>query len=276
MIDTRLDKDLISDPSIYTMLIRVVRETVDVVIFSPMADNSLIYRSFKSQDDAAETASKLEEVVYDNPLMLADFRRVVILTTGTEYILIPSELTDTDRAAGEQTFKIFYPDWDGLIETSATPLHNATIVYGIARRTASFISRTYPNATVMPHVLPLMRYFSSRSGRSNSPRLLVNLRPGQADLIATSGNNLRQAVTIGFKCTADLVYHILSSVQANGLDPHSDSIMLAGDRELRDELTSTLRNYHARVMPVIFPPEMFKAGREAMNAPFDLIVTPLV
>ena len=67
----------------------------------------------------------------------------------------------------------------------------------------------------------------------------------------------------------------MSSIQ-HSLDPLTDSILLSGDRDLREQLNQMLRAYHARVMPVIFPPEMFKAGREAMSAPFDLIVAPLV
>lgn len=287
MLDTRLDKDLISDPSLYTMLIRVGGDVVDIVIFTPMADNSLIYRSFKSQNEEADVASRLEEVVYDNPLMLSEFRRVVILTGNNNYTLIPAELAAADPRAGEQTYRFLYPDYEGPVETAPTSMNNATIVYGLEKRLAGFIRRTYPTATVMPHILPLLRYLNTRSGRSNSPRMLVNLRSagedehqhpgrGQADIIVVAAGSLRQAVTVEFKCIDDLVYRILSSVQANSLDPRTDSILLAGDRDLREEISPILRKYHARVMPVIFPPEMFKAGREAMNAPFDLIVTPLI
>lgn len=276
MIDSRLDKDLVSDPSIYTMLIRAGRDAVDVVIYSPMVDNSLIYRSFAKNETSGDVASRLEEVVYDNPLMLADFRRTVLLVTGPSYTLVPSELIETDPQAGTLAYRFLYPDAEGSVETRATPFHNASIVYGIDRRLTGFIGRTYPTATVIPHILPLMKYFVARSGRSNSPRMLVNLRSGDADMLVVAGTNLRQAVTISFRNTADLVYHILSSARAAGLDPLTDSILLSGDRDLREQLNQMLRAYHARVMPVIFPPEMFKAGREAMSAPFDLIVAPLV
>jgi hypothetical protein len=44
---------------------------------------------------------------------------------------------------------------------------------------------------------------------------------------------------------------------------------------LREAIMPELRRYINYVMPVIFPSAMFRAGREAMNAPFELIVLPL-
>lgn len=75
MLDGTLDKDLVADASICNMLVRVGIERVDVVVYSIVSDNSLIYRSFPVAS-AVSRVKALESVVYDNPLMLCDFRRV--------------------------------------------------------------------------------------------------------------------------------------------------------------------------------------------------------
>ena len=59
------------------------------------------------------------------------------------------------------------------------------------------------------------------------------------------------------------------------LDDSNDEMLIAGNNSAREAITTTLREYLAYVMPVIFPSEMFKAGKDALNAPFDLIVLPI-
>lgn len=281
MLESRLDKDLIPDTSLYTMLIRVSAMGVDVVIYSPMVDNSLIYRSFTRPeadscgvgDDSGH--SLLEDVVYDNPLMLSDFRSVTILTDTPRWVLFPLELAETDPMAPRRVFSALSssPDVEG--ECADTSMYNAAIIYATDPQLARFVRRTFPTARIKPHILPLLRYFASRPGRGNSPRMLVNLRPGQADIITAAGNRLIQAVTATFSATADLIYRILAMVRDSGLDPNNDEILISGSQSIREEISPMLRTYHSRVMPVIFPPEMFRSGRDAVNAPFDLIISPL-
>ena len=83
------------------------------------------------------------------------------------------------------------------------------------------------------------------------------------------------ANTFHFKNPDDAVYYLLACRKNLGLDPYNDDLSLAGDQSIREKLMPMLRSFIARVIPVIFPPQMFKAGKDAMLAPFDLIVTPL-
>ena len=273
MPDGRLDKDLITDTARYDMLVRVGDVYVDVVIYSVLADNTLLYRSFPLPLTSAQSPVRaLEEVVYDNPLMLADFRKVYILLDTPDYCMIPSGLDDTQSA---RIFTALHPAYAGTVRTASTSTRNASVVFGIPDDLSGFIRRTFIGAVVMPHILPLVRYFASKPGRGNSRRMICNLRPGAMDIIVIDGNRLVQANTIRFRNPADAVYYILAARSAHGLDPHADELSLAGDQRLRDELIPMLRTYLARVMPVIFPPQMFRAGKDSMLAPFDLIVTPL-
>lgn len=274
MLENRLNKDLVQDESLYVMLVRLSRTAVDVVIYSPLVDNSLIYRSFPATGGDSEVHS-FENVVYDNPLMLANFRNRIILTDSPRWCLCPSEcLADEPEAAGAM-LRLLWPDLDGSVHSAPTTFHDVDIAYSVDSRLAGFVQRTFPGTIIEPHILPLLRYCSSRMGRANSRRMLVNLRPSDIDIVVADGASLRQGVTVSFNTTSDILYRILSSAQAAGLDPGEDELLLCGSRSLREELTPMLRSYHTRVMPVIFPPEMFRAGREAMNAPFDLIISPL-
>lgn len=272
MLDGKLDKDLIADTTICDMLVRVGRERVDVAVYSVVSDNTLIYRSFSSSNTAS-LLKAIEDTVYDNPLMLCDFRRAFMLIDTSCYTVIPSEIDDNDRA--ESVLKALNPLFDGIIERAETATRNAVIVYGIERELHSFIRRTFAGITVMPHILPLVRYFASKPGRGNTRRMICNFRRSALDIVVIDGNCLLQANTFAFRTPMDAVYYILASRASHNLDPHNDEVLLAGDRQIRETVTPVLRTYIARVMPAIFPPQMFRAGKESMKAPFDLIITPL-
>ena len=101
------------------------------------------------------------------------------------------------------------------------------------------------------------------------------MRDDRLDLLAFGKDSLLLANTFRYRDPMDAVYYILACRQSLGLDAGSDELFLAGDKGVRETITPTLREYLAYVMPVIFPSAMFKAGKEALNAPFDLIVLPL-
>ncbi|WP_297059945.1 DUF3822 family protein [uncultured Duncaniella sp.] len=272
MFDGTLDKDLVSDASVCDMLVRVGTDSVDVAVFSVVADNSLIYRSFPVASPSAGVRA-LEDVVYDNPLMLCDFRKVSIIVGTTCYAVVPSDAADETSAVG--IFRALHPAYSGHVSVLGTATRNASVVCGIESELSGFIGRTFHGASVMPHIVPLIRYFASKPCRGNSRRMVCNFRGTSFDIVMLDGNSLLQANTFAFSNPMDAVYYILASRSRHGLDPYNDEVLLTGDRIVREEVTPVLRRYISRVMPAIFPPQMFRAGKDAMLAPFDLIVTPL-
>ncbi len=274
----RLDKDLVADPSIYNLLLRLGPTQLDAAIYSVVSDNSFLHRSYPLRSPGRTPASMLEEAVYDNPLLLADFRRVYCIVETPRVMMIPSPLPDSPEDADipRRLFAMQWPDFDGDVRVSPDGTTNSSVVWGLDRDTARFLARTFtPDLRLDAHLTPLVRYFAARPGRGNSARAIANLRQGSMDLIVLRGTRLLMANTFAFRTPDDARYYILASMQSLGLDPHLDELLLAGSQTLREQLSPMLREYVARVMPVIFPPQMFKAGMEALGAPFDMIVTPL-
>ena len=55
----------------------------------------------------------------------------------------------------------------------------------------------------------------------------------------------------------------------------SDELHIMGDKEQKKALLPELRKYVKTVIQTIFPAQLLKLGKNAMIAPFDLIVIPL-
>ena len=73
---------------------------------------------------------------------------------------------------------------------------------------------------------------------------------------------------------SDAAYFIVAVRKMLNL-PDDAETMLAGSAKLREQVSPILRQFPAQVMPVIFPSEMFRAGKESLSSPFDLIILPL-
>lgn len=271
MTDGTLDKDMVADTTICNMMMRVGADRVDAVVYSIVADGTLIYRSYPLTPPMNGVRG-LEEVVYDNPLLLGEFRKAYILVDTPDYMLLPDGM---DEASAREAFAALHPAYDGTVCHADMATRNASVAYGLGHDLYGFIHRTFPTAAVVPHIAPLVRYFASKPGRGNSRRMICNFRPSSLDVIVIDGNSLLQANTLSFRAPMDAVYYILACRASHGLDPHGDEVLLSGDQALREEVTPVLRTYISRVMPAIFPPQMFRAGKESMRAPFDLIVSPL-
>lgn len=268
-----LDKELIPNPEIWNLLLRVSPETLHVVAYSIVEENSLIYRAFPLTGKSKGYLAALEEVIYDNPMLLSDFRRVYCLVETSRLIVVPSGYSS--EADCRLLIATAYPDFKGEVHIDPTGCRNAAIIAGIDNNLMAFLHRTFHNAQINTHLSSLCRFFSAKAGRSNNVKTLVNLRESSLDIIVMQGGNLMLANTFSFRDPMDAVYYILASRNNIGLDPHNDELLLAGDNAVREKIMPELRKFLARVMPAIFPPQMFNAGKDAMLSPFDLIVTPL-
>lgn len=268
-----LDIDLIPDPSVHNLLLRVGRDRLDVGIYSVVQDNSFIHRSFPLSAIGGSMEKSLREVVYDNPLLLGEFRRVYVVIESGELMVLPAEASAPEQVRA--LFMAAHPDYDGEILTDTTSTHNAVITYGIPSDLLGFLRRTFHAATLMSHLTPLCRYFAAKpAGRAGS-RMVCNFRPSAMDVIVTRGANLVLANTFYFNSPNDAVYYILAVREALGIDNRTEEVQLAGSAQVREAVAPELRRFVQQVMPVLFPTQMFKAGREAMRAPFDLILTPI-
>ena len=268
-----LTQDLISDTSQFKLLLRVSGEGAHAVVYSPDADGSLINAPLSYGASASDDAAKaLQEAVYDNPLLLSDFKDVTVVIEPRVVTPMPEVLSAETRreALG------FLTDLTACdVLEDRTGLNGSVFVGAVGHDVLTFLRRTFPTATLTTHLGALSRYFASRLGQGNQPRMLAAFRPDAVDLIAVRGHRLLMANTFRFTDTADAVYYILASRRELGLDTEGCDLTLTGYRPHRDAVMPELRRFIERVLPLIFPPELFKAGKDALLAPFDLMISSL-
>ena len=105
--------------------------------------------------------------------------------------------------------------------------------------------------------------------------MLVSFDGPRMDLLVLGSGGAPLALrSFPFREPLDAVYYIMGVRQALGL-PDYEEIMIGGDAAMRASVTPVLREYVRYVMPAIFPGAMLRVGREALRAPFGLVLSPL-
>ena len=271
------DTDAIERPRLWRLALQLDTDALRAGVWSTVEDSSLLH--FTLPLDPTLPASKaLEEAVYAAPVLLSDFGGIDVVVRTHSFMPAPQGLDDDLRrrlleyaCMADDTAELVCDDVQGA---------GCDILWALESDTSRFIARTFRNPPVQCHLAPLLRYFCRRSMLGNSGKLYAHFHTGatvrEVDIIVF-GSDGRLAMASTHECGSDddALYFILASAREAGLDLHSDEILLCGSASARDALMPQLRRYAASVMPVIFPSAAFRAGREALNAPFPLVILPL-
>ncbi|MCM1076516.1 MAG: DUF3822 family protein [Bacteroides sp.] len=261
----------IENPEMWNLLLRLSHDALHAVVYSIVEDNSLIYERFTLDSEPASWIAEIQNVIYDNPALLSDFRRVYCEVETRDYTIVPS-VCATDESH-RLLFDAAFPASGLEMWTDGTGTLNGLVISGIDPTLRGFINRTFQRVTIISHIAALCRYAAVNHG--NKVKMIANFRSNSLDVVVTDGRRLLLANTFSFTDTDDAVYYLLATRKQLGLDAMSDELLLAGDHNIREGITPKLRSFVSRVMPIIFPPQMFKAGKNAMLAPFDLITLPV-
>lgn len=245
----------------------VADNAVDVLVFSRAEDNSLTYERLELDATHSDHVRALEEAIYDNPLLLSDFGHVDVLFDTRRYMAVPAEAVDSiPYMMGE-----LYPGEN--IDIAASEINEAgtVIAAAIDPRLAAFVRRTFHNPTLHHRIAPMARWFGLRNRLGNSSKLHLHLTHNRLDILGYRGRDISIANTFETRSELDVLYYVQAVADLTQFDSNSDQMFLSGDAALRETAMPLLRKYFSYVMPVIFPSDMFRAGSQALGAPFELV-----
>lgn len=198
-------------------------------------------------DDGAPLLQKIESAIYDHPRVLEDYATDIIVETP-RLTWMPDELLDLEDAESTVFYSIF-PTVNGefLSEQSA----GITALYSLCDGLGAFISRTIPGARVRPHISILVDRLRRLS--AETPVVYVDVRDGEADLIAFDGKQLLSTVTHKWQAPADVAYRIFQLADALGLSAESLIVSLSGQADVVEELKEFLSEHCRKVTKTAIP-----------------------
>lgn len=261
-------------PELWTLELSVRPAGIDYMLHSEAAGEAIQVGSIAIQSvrpDGGTDVKAVENAVYDNEVLLDDYRRVRVLVASPHFVVLPP---DTDDDDAERLLRVAYPETASTTEAAVCrlPLCGQVMAFEMETGLRGFLDRTFNTPQVCLNLYPLCEHYYRLNNGSTISRMFLNLRAGAMDIAVYRRGELLVANSYRFTDVEDAAFFALHVWQSMRLDQQSDEIQLAGSRELRDELATRLKRYVRYVMPAIYPAAALRIGRDMSAIPFDLIL----
>lgn len=259
----------IEHPEAWELSVAIGDGRVDYILYTPTVANSLIIDSIARPD---RTLQGLEDVIYDTPVLLNEYKRVRVVVHSRHFVLFPGETDDEDCIS---LLRHAFPDNEGEPAVYLLPLNEVKICYFIPRGLQAFLGRTFNYPILYHHLYPLCEHIKGLTHGDDRLRMFLNLKEESMDIAVYGMGKLQCANSFTFSSIHDAKYYALNAWRAHGLDQLTDELLLMGDPEACAALTPELREFVKSVMPAACPAAAMRLGRNAMQAPLELILMAL-
>ena len=264
----------IQHPEVWNLSARISADSITYAMHSSMDEGTLTFGQFAFDSPDQAVHKKLEAAIYDNRFFLYDFGKRRFLIDSTRFVIVPEEFTAGENARAEKYFRNLYPNDKSVVAVDHIPEVGADIAYGIDPAIDSFLRRTFDNPPTQHALTPIIKFLRQKDIYGAERKMYAYVCDRCLEIVALRNGRLFFANRFDFSTETDALYYIINvwrTLEKND----SDELHIMGDKEQKKALLPELRKYVKTVIQTIFPAQLLKLGKNAMTAPFDLIVIPL-
>lgn len=265
-----LTANLITDPTLHNLVMRIGKERLDVLITSRVNDNATIFVSIPLAQ-LANRVTALEEAVYGNPLLTSDFHTVEIVLDNDRFFVMPHEEANEEEIAKRVT-SLWPPSQQTTeLQTVQTVVEDerTVMVTAVERPLLAFIRRTWHKPRLSHRMSVFARYHGIKNRLGNMGKIHVYVMPGRLDLIVYGREGLYMANTFRIGDVDDASFYILAAARHFEYEDETDRIFVDGPAEMRDSLVKSLRKFVTTVLPQVRPAEI---TAKADNIPVEMLL----
>lgn len=265
-----LDKEMIAQPELWRLVLMPGDDRLDVALLPPVSGEEMIWRTFPYGHAASGRLKALQDVVYENPLLLSDFKTVECIADCGTFMAMPAGMDI--RTIEETGHMVLAPDDEGChMVTSGCEATNAVVTQWIDSDIYGFLCRTFYNISFHSRMARLIDYLLASAGDDcDAGAVHVLVRADELTLVINRGRELLCANSFRFRGDSDAVYYILAAVSALGLEPGSIPVYIGGENV--QAMCGTFSTYLPGTVAMSVPPLRFRAGRNTLAAPFDFLI----
>lgn len=263
MTSRPLTRDLISDTSLWRLILRVSPQRIAALLLGPESVERSVMAHCESLADGSVKA--LENAVYDNPLLLADFARVDVVFAGPQAFASPLPASFLRESMAEAML----PDFSAPRRIEAEEFPGGEMVYAVDADVFNFISRTFAAARVHHALAVNLKYLFYRNSTGSAHSFALCENDGGMTLVCFNGAGVPALASLRTDLTAaDCAYFILASdAQAQG------AVSVGGDPQLRNEVCNLMRKVvtDATILPLTLTEDLLRLRQLAPEATYDML-----
>lgn len=275
-----IDNSMVPHPRQCRLAMTVERERISVVIADSLQEPGarLLCRDIqlpfevKDQDSVLPAVAAIENAVYENPALLADYDAAFVSVDSGMWTVVPQAAQTEDM---DEAIAIASLPQEKTVRTTAVrcPIDGTgtVLVSLLPTEIVGFLQRTFNNPSIC-HPLQLLAAHFVRSARINgTPTVHAHFRAGRRmDIIVLDRSSLLLANTFSYHDPMDAVYYLLASTSTLGLEAAGVQLRLSGEPSSRQELMPLISPHMPSVMSAVFPAALLREGTQALNAPLEL------
>ncbi len=165
--------------------------------------------------------AKIENTVYDHPEVLDDYSATIIVESNRT-LAVPPEILKEEGDA-ERLYTMVYKSHPEDVISDDTG--KEAILFTLIPGMISFLRRTFPGARVRSHLSLLIEKVRKEY---TGLRIYLNLRQGEADIIAMNGESLLSASVQPWREWTDIAYRVMNLIDVYGLPANECDILIEG------------------------------------------------
>ena len=258
----------------YTLSIRLRNDGCYFSISNPKINNSYTGQNIIFSPSGNTPLQSIEEMVYNHPVLLKKFQKTYIIIQSSRFTFVPKSI-EPEKDKLNVYYDFCFPSHTDKILCNEWQRNGLYNLFGVDKDIYAFLKRTFDTPLFLHQLTPLCEYFFGRSQIGNNSKMYVHLQKGWIDIACFNKTGLLFANSFEYGDIHDAAYYILNVWEQQGFNQEKDELQLTGDKGPRQTITRIAQEYIRQVMPSIFPPQLFKLGKETLEAPFDLMVIPL-
>ena len=262
----------VQNPDDWTLSLRLhadsLQLTVDDGNGSLMADTIAL-------PDGTSYAQRLESAVYANEFLLQQFGKTIVVTDSDRFLLIPDEMAGNDAEECQRYYDFIYPDDNRNVLCNHIDEANLALAFSLDREVESFVRRTFFNPPVLHTLTPLITYFKRNAKAGGRNQMIVVFAGKTVEIVVLKSGRLAFANVFPADYADNAYYYIVNAWRHCGMSDADDEMLLAGDAEMRSQLTPRLVQSLKGASTLVYPSTLLERGSDAMKASFDLLILPL-
>lgn len=275
--NTPLTLDLVESPAMHRLILTVSDTSVHIFIASRVSDNTYISRTVDFVP-GLNPFKALEETVYENPLLTADFAKIDIIVDNNRFFLMAAD--DVNDAEIRRRIDALWPpeSTDESLVPLVCPVEKdrTALVTALPHRLAGFLQRTFNNPVISHRIAVSASYYAGKNHLGNMGKIHVFVSEKRTDIHVFSREGLMLANSFATSTANDTAFYTLAAARHFGFDNETDRILVAGAPGLRDNAVALLRKFKPFVMPEILPATVSAALVEPDAVPLEALLIPLL